>query len=93
MSTSKALEVISSIIFLIAGIVTVTKYNLRARVNIYLNLFFTIGNFLWLLCCIITYQDWYVWVAILYVILGIIGFFNFRRIYRREKEDVGKYKM
>ena len=82
-----ALERISTIIFLIAGVVSITKYSLRARIRIYLEIFFTIGNFLWLLCCIMTHQDWYVWVAVLYVILGFIGFFNFRRIYRREKEN------
>ena len=82
------LEWISTIIFLIAGVVSITKYALRARVKIYLELLFTIANGLWMLFCIIGGDYLYMWVGLLYTILGLIGIFNFKRIYRREKDNV-----
>lgn len=97
------LEWISTVIFLIAGVVSITKYALRARVKIYLELFFTIANFLWTIFCIIGGDHLYMWVGAFYTVLGLVGIFNFKKIYsnsiakksqkiqdiyRREKENV-----
>jgi len=88
MSISITLQIISTIIFLIAGVVSITKYSLRARIKIYLGIFFGIANGLWMIDMIIQGDIGYILVGILYIILGIIGIFNFKRIYRREKENV-----
>ena len=82
------IEWISTIIFYIAGIITITKYALRARVKIYLELFFTIANFFWMIVCMFAGQWGFVGTGIFYTVLGIIGIFNFKRIYRKEKENV-----
>ena len=82
------LEWISTIIFLIAGVVSITKYALRARVKIYLELLFAIANGLWMIFCIMGGDYLYMWVGCLYTILGLIGIFNFKEIYRREKDNV-----
>ena len=81
------LEWISTVIFLIAGVVSITKYALRARVKIYLELFFAIANGLWTIYCMIDEQYLFMWVGVFYTVLGLIGIFNFKRIYRREKEN------
>ena len=84
------LEWISTVIFLIAGVVSITKYALRARVKIYLELFFTIANFLWMIFCIIGGDYFSMWVGAFYTVLGTIGVFNFRRIHRKEKRRCQK---
>ena len=81
----EVLEKISSIIFLIAGITTITKYSLRPRVRMYLEAVFLVANFLWLFFCILRGDDWYMWVAVMYIMLGVLGIFNFRKIYRKER--------
>ena len=81
------LEWISTIIFLIAGVVSITKYALRARIKIYLEIFFTIANELWTIFCIIRGDYFYMWVGAFYTIIGLIGIFNFEKIYRKEKEN------
>lgn len=86
------LEIISTVIFLIGGIVTVTKHSLKVKVRIYLETIFLVANSLWLWYCIVNNSIWYMWVAVMYIIMGIFGIFNFRKIYKKEKkkENVSK---
>ena len=83
-SISKVLEIISTIIFFVAGIVTITKYSLKARVRMYLEAVFLVANSLWLFYCVLTDAGLYMLVAVMYIMLGVLGIFNFRKIYRKE---------
>ena len=53
MNPKIVLEIISTIIFFVAGIVTITKYSLKARVRMYLEATFLVANFLWLFFCLL----------------------------------------
>lgn len=62
-----------------------TKYSLRAKVRMYLNLFLIAANSLWMTDCILAGDKFmYASVGALYIIMGIIGFFNFKKIHRSE---------
>lgn len=78
------LQLISTILYIIGGIVGTTKYALKARVQMYLNLFFIAANSLWMTDCIINGDFLYMLVGALFIILGVIGTINFRRIHRKE---------
>ena len=51
----------------------------------YLNLFLIAANSLWMTDCILAGDKFmYASVGALYIIMGIIGFFNFKKIHRSE---------
>jgi len=77
------LQLISTIFYIIGGIVGTTKYALKARVQMYLNLFLIVANTLWMTDCIIDGDFMYASVGALFIILGVIGTINFRRIHRK----------
>lgn len=80
------IEWISSIMFIIAGILSVTRYIIKLKVKIGFEIFCLIANLLWMLYCIMTSAWMYMWVGILYIILGILGIVNFVRIYKKAKK-------
>ena len=80
------IEWISSILFIIAGITSTTKYCIKLRIKVGLEITCLIANSLWLIWCIMVGAFGYLWVGILYVILGIIGVINFSIIYTNAKK-------
>lgn len=80
------LQLISTIFYIIGGIVGTTKYALKSRVQMYLNLFLIAANSLWMTDCVIDGNFMYASVGALFIILGVIGTINFRRIHRKEIE-------
>lgn len=80
------IEWISSILFIIAGILSSTRYIIKLKVKIGSGIFCLIANLLWTLYCIMNSAWMYMWVGILYIILGIIGIVNFVRIYKKAKK-------
>jgi len=86
------LEWISSIIFIVAGIISTTKYCIKLKVKVGLEVSYLIANTLWFVWCWLN-GDWgYIWVGILYTGLGIIGVANFSRIYKKAKKGK-EYKL
>ena len=79
------IETISSILYIIAGIIGTTKWSIRLKMKLGLEVICLIANLLWFIYSFANFSL-YTWVGLLYIILGIIGVINFTRINIKEKK-------
>ena len=78
---------ISTILYIIAGIIGTTKWSIRVKVKLGLESICLIANILWCIDCFYNPSP-YLWVGLLYIILGIIGVINFTRINIKNKKNL-----
>ena len=78
-------ETISSILYIIAGIIGATKWSIRLKMKLGLEIICLVANSLWFLYSL-NNSSLFSWVGLLYIILGIIGVINFTRINIKERK-------
>lgn len=86
------LEWISSVLFLGLGFLSITRYMIKIKIKIYYNLVCVIANGMWVVYSYINDSMMYFFVGVLYVILSLLGVFNFILIYKKAKKGK-EYKL
>ena len=86
------IEILSTVMYIVVGILSSTRFVIKIKNKISMNIVSVMANALWLFWCLGTGAFAYVWTAVLYVILGIFSIINFLKILKNIKNGK-EYKL